>query len=254
MKLQLFQFENNEIQIYFDDRGDPYWIAHEIGKLLEIKNPRDVVARLDNDEKGVVLIDTPGGTQQVTTINESGLYEFVFSSRKPTAQRFKKWIRKVVLPQIRKTGSYGLPTDPKQQALLLAQTVLEQNKQIESLEAKIEQDQPRVDYCNLVTNTEGNMMLSAWWKEVDGEKWEGTVFDVFLYKGWLMWTEIGGKRRRVPKMDLVRKGFLTLKHHQFEYNSGGKEKSPTILITPSGKLYFAERLGMINQQLDLFGG
>lgn len=63
-------------------------------------------SRLDDDEKGVAQADTPGGSQNVRVINESGLYSLILRSDKAEAKRFKKWITSEVLPQIRKTGRY----------------------------------------------------------------------------------------------------------------------------------------------------
>lgn len=81
---------------------------------MEIKNSRDAVSRLDDDEKGVVLIDTPGGRQKLQAVNEFGLYNLVLGSRKPEAKEFKRWITHEVIPSIRKTGSYSLDVDVTQ--------------------------------------------------------------------------------------------------------------------------------------------
>lgn len=75
--------------------------------MLTIANSRDALSRPDDDEKGVHSTHTPGGEQQTTTINESGLYSLILGSRKPEAKRFKKWVTSDVLPSIRKTGAYG---------------------------------------------------------------------------------------------------------------------------------------------------
>lgn len=82
------------------------FVAADVCKALEIKNQRDAVSRLDNDEKGVVLTDTLGGKQNMNVINEYGLYNLVLTSRKPEAKAFKRWITHEVIPAIRKTGSY----------------------------------------------------------------------------------------------------------------------------------------------------
>jgi len=74
-------------------------------------------ARLDDDEKGVVSNDTPGGQQEMTTINESGLYSLILSSRKPEARAFKRWVTHEVLPAIRKTGRYESPNQPGASAI-----------------------------------------------------------------------------------------------------------------------------------------
>lgn len=80
----------------------------DVCKVLEINNPRNVSSRLDQDEKGVRQMDTLGGNQKVTIINESGLYAVILRSDKPQAKPFRKWVTSEVLPAIRKTGGYGL--------------------------------------------------------------------------------------------------------------------------------------------------
>lgn len=59
-----------------------------------------------DDDRGVHSVDTPSSTQQMTIINESGLYSLILSSKLPSAKKFKRWITSEVLPTIRKTGGY----------------------------------------------------------------------------------------------------------------------------------------------------
>lgn len=90
------------------ENGEPWWIGKEACQMVGIRNHRDALANiLDEDEKGVGITDTPGGKQDMIWINESGLYHLIFSSRKEEAKRFRKWVTSEVLPQIRKTGSYS---------------------------------------------------------------------------------------------------------------------------------------------------
>ncbi|MCG4274467.1 Bro-N domain-containing protein [Acetobacter senegalensis] len=86
--------------------GEPWWVLADVCKVLEISKHRDAASRLDDDERGSVLVDTLGGLQSMTAINESGLYSLILTSRKPAAKRFKKWVTSEVLPAIRKTGGY----------------------------------------------------------------------------------------------------------------------------------------------------
>lgn len=79
-------------------------MASEVCGVLGIGKHRDAAARLDEDERGLVVVDTLGGPQQMTIINESGLYSIVLTSRKPEAKRFKKWVTSEVLPVA--SGSY----------------------------------------------------------------------------------------------------------------------------------------------------
>ncbi len=94
----------------------PGWAQFFFCECLDIGNSRDAVAALDEDEKGVDSIDTPGGAQEMSIISEAGLYSLILRSRKPEAKAFKRWITHEVLPAIRKTGGYGqwnLPRVPK---------------------------------------------------------------------------------------------------------------------------------------------
>jgi hypothetical protein len=91
--------------------SSPLFVAADVCAALEIKNNRDAVDALDDDEKGVAIADTPGGKQNVTVITESGLYALIFKSRKESARRFRRWVTQEVLPAIRKEGFY-VPTAP----------------------------------------------------------------------------------------------------------------------------------------------
>lgn len=106
--LTVFNFESHEVR-FVGTANNPWWVASDVCGVLEIKNNRDAIARLDDDEKDVAITDTPGGKQEMIVINESGLYSLVLTSRKPQAKRFKKWITSEVIPTIRKTGKYELP-------------------------------------------------------------------------------------------------------------------------------------------------
>lgn len=86
--------------------GEPWFIAADVCRALDVKNGRDAVSRLDDDEKGVALTDTLGGKQEMAVVSEAGLYTLVLSSRKPAAKTFKRWVTHDVLPSIRKHGAY----------------------------------------------------------------------------------------------------------------------------------------------------
>lgn len=103
-----FDFDQHPIRtVLLEDM--PWFVASDVCGVLGIKNHRDSLRHLDDDEKGVVSTDTPGGIQQVSVVNESGLYALVLRSRKPEARKFAKWVTAEVLPAIRQTGSYGVP-------------------------------------------------------------------------------------------------------------------------------------------------
>ena len=106
--MQVFNFNEKEstpirVQVI---NNEPWFVAKDVCQVLGIEKYRDAISRLDEDERGSVLVDTLGGKQQFTATNESGLYHLIFQSRKPEAKRFRKWVTSEVLPAIRKTGRY----------------------------------------------------------------------------------------------------------------------------------------------------
>lgn len=125
---QVFQFGGQNIRVVMLG-GEPWFVAKDVGYVLQLGNTRSTVALLDDDEKGVHSMDTLGGKQKTQIVNEGGLYSLILRSRKPTAHKFKKWVTKEVLPSIRRTGSYGEP------ALLMKEAV---SKYIENASANIE--------------------------------------------------------------------------------------------------------------------
>lgn len=108
--MQSFGFEDRLVRVI--DRDDSVWfVANDVCGALEIANPRNVIARLDADEKGVHTMDTLGGEQEMTVISESGVYALIFTSRKAAAKRFRKWVTQEVLPAIRRNGRYETAND-----------------------------------------------------------------------------------------------------------------------------------------------
>ncbi|MEB4814601.1 DNA-binding protein [Bacillus thuringiensis] len=108
---QLQVFNNEEFgQVRTVVQGEDVWfVAQDVCDVLGINKQRDAYSRLDEDERGAVLVDTLGGQQNVNAINESGLYSLILRSRKPQAKAFKKWVTSEVLPSIRKHGAYMTP-------------------------------------------------------------------------------------------------------------------------------------------------
>lgn len=141
-------FEGHRVRVVMID-GEPWFVGKDVCETLGIANHNDALGRLDDDERqGVGITDPLGNRQTATAINESGLYSLILTSRKPEAKKFKKWVTSEVLPEIRKTGSFGAidMRDPKQLAAAAAQLVQitqeqkviiqEQKEKIATLEPK----------------------------------------------------------------------------------------------------------------------
>ena len=117
-ELTTFDFEDFAVRVVTRD-GEPWFVAADVCRVLEIANSRDAVSGLDDDEK--ITVANPDGNpragipHQFNIISESGLYALIFTSRKPEAKKFRKWVTSEVLPAIRKTGKYEVaaPVDTK---------------------------------------------------------------------------------------------------------------------------------------------
>ena len=107
--------------------GEPWFVGKDVAAILGYRETAKAIrTHVDEDDKGVSVLDTPGGSQELIVINESGLYSLIFSSKLPKAKEFKHWVTSEVLPSIRKTGMYrdkGIPEDFVERFNVLVQTV-----------------------------------------------------------------------------------------------------------------------------------
>ena len=172
-KLEIFSSDDfGEIRIV-EIQGEPWFVGKDVTNILGYHNSRKAISdHVDEEDRGVTKCDTLGGTQELTIINESGLYSLILSSKLPTAEAFKKWVTSEVLPSIRKNGGYingqseMSPEELMARALQVAQKTLEEREaRINALAAQnsaliVEKQmlQPKADYFdelvdrNLLTN------------------------------------------------------------------------------------------------------
>jgi len=161
--VDIFQYSGQQVRTVMVD-GEPWFVAADVARILELGNPRTSMALLDADEKGVHTVDTLGGPQTVATINEPGLYSFIIRSRKPEAKAFKRWVTHEVLPQIRRTGEFrqtevehALPTTYADALRELAAQV----EAREALEAKAVADAPKVEAFDRWMDSDGYYPMDA---------------------------------------------------------------------------------------------
>nr|DAI46338.1 MAG TPA: repressor domain protein [Caudoviricetes sp.] len=159
-KLEIFEnSEFGEIRTV-EVNNEPWFVGRDVAAVLGYSNPRDALSKhVDNDDKGVAKCDTLGGSQDLTIINESGLYSLILSSKLPNAKAFKRWVTSEVLPAIRKHGLYAIDDilenpDIAIQALTklkeerAARKLLELDNQVKS--QQIAELQPKATYYDLI--------------------------------------------------------------------------------------------------------
>ncbi len=113
-----FNFQEKEVRIITDEKGEPWWVAKDVCDVLGYSNPSKTIAdHLDDDERSNEMLDRGGS---ILLINESGLYSLILKSNKPEAKPFRKWVTSEILPTIRKTGSYQVQETQKPVTLVPA--------------------------------------------------------------------------------------------------------------------------------------
>lgn len=154
----LFDYKGTQVRTITID-GEPWFVASDACAVLEIANPRSSLALLDDDEKGVHTVYTPGGDQQVSIINEPGLYSLILRSRRPEAKAFKRWVTHELIPAARRQGLPSRELSRLELIEMAHATELERlalEKQVAELEPKVEQqgkkiaaDRPKVTYVEI---------------------------------------------------------------------------------------------------------
>ncbi|OOR23200.1 BRO family protein [Bacillus wiedmannii] len=250
---QLQVFNNDEFgQVRTAVQGEDVWfVAQDVCDVLGINKQRDAYSRLDEDERGSVLVDTPGGQQNVNAINESGLYSLILRSRKPQAKAFKKWVTSEVLPSIRKHGAYMTDQVLEQAvtnpdfAIGLLTKLKEEKEKLAAAQQQIVQQQPLVVFAEACMQSDQTLKV-------------GEVAKLAMKQG----IKIGQKRL----FDKLREWGLLFKNSTeptqkgcerelFEVAQGVKKKPngeaftwTTTYVTPKGQAYIIDRLKKEQEQ------
>ena len=155
-----FDFEGAEVRTLIQ-HDEPWFVLADVCRVLEIGNSSDAARRLDDDERGVDSIDTLSGVQQMTIINESGLYSLIMTSRKEAAKRFRKWVTAEVLPAIRKTGGYlvAAPEETPEALALRALTVL--HATVERQKVQLAEALPKAEALDRIATADGSLPITA---------------------------------------------------------------------------------------------
>lgn len=243
----------NEIQTFESDQfgtvravrgedGEPMFVAKDVCAVLELKNPRSTLALLDEDEKGVHIVDTPGGEQQMTIVTEPGFYKLVMRSRKPEAKAFQRWVTHEVLPALRREGGYMVARDetPEQtmaRAVLLAQATIDRQRD------RIAELEPKALFADAVAASDGTCLVGELAKMMrqNGVKvGQNRLFAMLREDGYLGNV---GQNRNVPTQRAMDLGLFRIKETAVTHSDGHVTLSRTPKVTGKGQRYFLERYG-----------
>ena len=241
--IQIFNYNSVEVRTIQND-GEPWFVLKDVCNVLHIGNSRDVVARLDQDEKGVGQIDTLGGKQEMTIINESGLYNVILRSDKPEAKPFRKWVTSVVLPTIRRHGMYATPdtvekmlADPDTTIKLL-ETIKQERAARLALEAQAEADKPKILFADAVSASHSSILvgdLAKLLRQNGVEIGQNRLFSFLREKGYLC---SQGERYNLPTQRSMDRGWFQVKETTINQPNGSVRITRTVKVTGKGQQYF----------------
>ncbi|MBT9687745.1 hypothetical protein GPK70_08850 [Fusicatenibacter saccharivorans] len=220
--------------------GDPWFVGKDVAAALGFTNPRDAIStHVFDEDKGVESIDTLGGKQKMTVINESGLYALVFGSRLKSAQRFKHWVTSEVLPAIRRTGGYQMPAPQGKELLALA--VLEAQKTIEAQNTEIERMKPKEIFADAVSASTSSILigdLAKLLRQNGVDTGQKRLFEQLRNEGYLMKT---GSSRNMPTQRYVADGLFQIKETVISNPDGSVRMTKTTKVTGKGQQYFLNK-------------
>lgn len=242
--LQVFSYEGNEVRT-ISKSGESWWVLKDVCEVLELSNSRMVAERLDEDEKGVSIIDTLGGKQELTVISESGLYNVILLSRKPEARRFKRWVTHEILPSIRKHGAYvtsdkleEIMNDPD--AWIKVLTALKEERQAkERLQLQATVDRPKVVFADAVSVSDGTILIGELAKILKGngiEIGQNRLFERLRQYGFLIKRK--GTDYNAPTQKAMELGLFKVKETAITHSDGHVTISKTTKVTGKGQQYF----------------
>lgn len=249
MSIQVFESADFGAIRTLTEDGEPWFAATDIAKALGYGHTPHMTRRLDLDEKGVRSVDTPGGKQSLTVINEAGLYSAVLGSKLPEAKAFKRWVTHEVLPAIRRDGGYmaakpdETPEETMARALRIAdETMRRQKERIESLSSANAEMRPKALFADAVAASDGTCLVGELAKMIaqNGvDIGQNRLFAWMREKGYLGKSGCNYNR---PTQRSIEMGILKVKETAVHHADGHVTINSTPKVTGKGQVYFVQKL------------
>lgn len=247
-ELQTFNFEELPVRTLTVDK-EPYFVGKDVARILGYKRTADAIRdHVELEDKGVGKIQTPGGMQNVTIINESGLYSLIFSSKLESAKRFKRWVTSEVLPAIRKHGIYA--TDNVIENILnnpdyIINVLTEYKKEKEHnlvLEQQVKENKPKVLFADSVAGSDNSILvgeLAKLLKQNGVDVGQNRLFKWLRNNGYLI--KKSGESYNLPTQKSMDLEILDIKKRVINNPDGSSKITRTPKVTGKGQQYFINK-------------
>lgn len=227
---------------------EPYFVGKDVAIALGYERPTDAARKhVDPEDRGVAKIETPSGTQEMTVINESGLYSLILSSKLPNAKKFKRWVTSEVLPTIRKTGGYVNDTqqfvdyyfsDVNTYGKTAIALMLDETKRMAD---KLREQEPKVIFADAVETSKTSIPMGDLAKLI---KQNGVDIGQNRLFSWLRQNDYlikSGDRRNMPTQKSMDLGLFEVKISTFYRPDGTVDISKTTKVTGKGQTYLINK-------------
>ena len=231
-EVSIFNFENQNVRTVTID-SEIWFVASDVTKILGYQNGRDAISKhcLDGVAKKYTIKDVVNRIQEMTIINESGIYQLVMASKMPNAIKFKQWVTEKILPSIRKTGSYSVA--PKKELSIEEMTLLViQNMQskIADQSKQLEEQKPKVEFAEKIVNTGNGVSIGDFAKAIG--MGQNKLFDWLRKNKYLM-------SNNIPYQQYIDNGYFKVIEWVLEKKNEAKFKT---LITGKGQEYISSKI------------
>lgn len=219
---------------------DSCFVARDVAQVLGYA---DAVNAIKQHCKGVAKhhpLQTKGGIQQTRVIGEADVMRLIVSSKLPTAEKFERWVFEEVLPQIRKTGSYGVPALPQSYPDAL-RALAAKAEEAAALEAKVAEDAPKVLFADSVSTSNSTILVGDLAKILKGNGIEvgaNRLFEWLRRDGFLIKRE--GSDRNRPTQKAMERGLFKIKETAVTHSDGKVTLSVTPKVTGRGQAYLVD--------------
>ena len=240
--IQLFNSpEFGQIRTITDNDGI-YFVGKDVAEILGYANPRKaLIDHVDLEDKGVTKCDTPGGVQDLTTINESGLYSLVLSSKLPSAKRFKRWVTSEVLPALRRQGGYMLANANETPEQIMARALKIADEALKRKDAIIEEMKPKALFADAVGASDNTCLvgeLAKMLRQNGVDIGANRLFKRLRNEGFL---GKYGSNYNVPTQRSMELGLFRIKETAIQHSDGHVTLQRTPKCTGKGQRYFIKR-------------
>lgn len=251
--LQIFNSDEfGEIRTVTID-NEPWFVGKDVATALGYSNSRKaIIDHVHEDDKGVTKCDTPSGTQNMTIINESGLYALIFGSKLELAQRFKHWVTSEILPSIRKHGVYAIDQllDNPELAIKAFTALKEEREKNKLLAEENKRMRPKEIFADAVASSKQSILIGQLAKLIcqNGHPiGQNRLFEWLRNNGYLMKY---GSNYNMPMQRYVEQGLFEVKESSVTNPDGSVKLTRTTKVTGKGQQYFINKFlkGVANEQ------